>query len=210
MGKDPAFLFYPSDFLSGTMLMTDEQAGKYMRLLCYEFLNGRLIKEDMIKICKEEDKDIFKHFQVDENGLYFNNRLEQEKTKRAEYSEGRRRNRESKQKTHVEDPPNTKDVKNNLFHEHMENENTNGDVNEEIDSTSIEIIEYLNSKAGTNFEVTEETKAVIRARIDEGYTTRDFYTVIDNKALKWKNDSNLVTHVTPSDLFNKSFGKYLN
>ena len=28
--KDPAFLFYSSDFLSGTMLMSDEDVGKYI------------------------------------------------------------------------------------------------------------------------------------------------------------------------------------
>ena len=34
--KDPAFLFYSSDFLSGTFTMTNEQIGKYIRLLCIQ------------------------------------------------------------------------------------------------------------------------------------------------------------------------------
>ena len=34
-GKDPAFLFYPNDFIVGTLMMTDEEVGIYIRLLAY-------------------------------------------------------------------------------------------------------------------------------------------------------------------------------
>ena len=30
--KDPAFLFYSSDFLTGTMFMSDTQLGKYIKI----------------------------------------------------------------------------------------------------------------------------------------------------------------------------------
>ena len=33
--KDPAFLFYSSDFLSGTMLMTDEEIGQHINYYVY-------------------------------------------------------------------------------------------------------------------------------------------------------------------------------
>ena len=39
--KDPAFLFYSSDFLSGTMLMTDEEIGQYIKLLCLQHQKRR-------------------------------------------------------------------------------------------------------------------------------------------------------------------------
>jgi len=32
--KDPAFLFYSGDFKSATELMTDEEVGIYIRLIC--------------------------------------------------------------------------------------------------------------------------------------------------------------------------------
>jgi uncharacterized protein YdaU (DUF1376 family) len=41
--KDPAFLFYASDFLTGTMFMTNEQVGIYIRLLCSQHQHGGLI-----------------------------------------------------------------------------------------------------------------------------------------------------------------------
>jgi len=94
--KDPAFLFYPSDFLTGTMLMTDEQVGKYIRILCLQHQCGRLSDEDMLKICKTYDKDIYRKFLTDENGMYYNERLENEQIRRSAYSESRKANRLSK------------------------------------------------------------------------------------------------------------------
>ena len=50
--SDPAFLFYTSDFLTGTMLMSNEHVGKYIRIMCYEHQHGRLTEEDMLKTCQ--------------------------------------------------------------------------------------------------------------------------------------------------------------
>ena len=71
MSKDPAFLFYSSDFLTGTALMSDEQVGKYIKLLCYQHQKGHLTERDMLKICSTHDEDIFSKFEKDENGLYY-------------------------------------------------------------------------------------------------------------------------------------------
>ncbi|TRZ80528.1 DUF1376 domain-containing protein [bacterium] len=49
--KDPAVLFYTQDFITGTILMTDEQRGKYIMLLCLQHQNGKLTERDMLKIC---------------------------------------------------------------------------------------------------------------------------------------------------------------
>ena len=37
MGKDPAFLFYPGDWTSGTQGYTFEEKGAYLTLLCVQF-----------------------------------------------------------------------------------------------------------------------------------------------------------------------------
>ena len=86
INKDPAFLFYSSDFLTGTMFMTDSQLGKYIKILCTQHQKGHLSEKDMLKICKRYDKDIFEKFVKDENGKYYNIRLEKEIEKRSAYS----------------------------------------------------------------------------------------------------------------------------
>jgi len=123
MAKDPAFLFYSSDFLTGTMLFTNEQVGKYIRLMCFQHQHGHLSKQDMLKICDTHDDDIFSKFVSDADGKYYNERLETEISKRIAYSESRRKNRESK-----------KDMSNicKSYVEHMENENEN--INIDINS----------------------------------------------------------------------------
>lgn len=38
----PAFQFYASDFMGSTGEWTDEEVGRYMRLLCHEWMNGSI------------------------------------------------------------------------------------------------------------------------------------------------------------------------
>lgn len=124
--KDPAFLFYSSDFLSGTMLMTDEEVGKYIRLLCLQHQKGHLKEKEMLSICKVFNEEIFSKFIKDEEGNYYNERLEYEANKRKAYSESRRNNRKKKEETKTYE----KDMKNicNSYEEHMENENINKNI----------------------------------------------------------------------------------
>tara|TARA_R100001377_G_scaffold79082_1_gene57134 strand:+ start:2982 stop:3680 length:699 start_codon:yes stop_codon:yes gene_type:complete len=121
MSKDPAFLFYSSDFLTGTMFLTNEQIGKFIKLLCVQHQKGRLREKDMLKICKTYDEDVFEMFKKDDENLFYNERLEVEVNKRKAYSESRRNNR--KKKTVI--PKNTSKT----YVKHMEDENENENIN---------------------------------------------------------------------------------
>lgn len=122
--KDPAFLFYSNDFLSGTLLMTDEETGQYIKLLCLQHQKGHLKEKDMLNICKSYNEEIFSKFKKDKDENYYNERLEYEVNKRKAYSESRRNNRRKKETYE-------KDMKNicNSYEEHMENENVNENIN---------------------------------------------------------------------------------
>ena len=134
VNKDPAFLFYSSDFLTGTMFMSDTQIGKYIKILCTQHQKGHLSEKDMLKICKRYDKDIFEKFVKDENGKYYNIRLEKEIEKRSAYSKSRSDNRKNKI-----------NFENICFSyvKHMENENINiNNINN--------ILEYINNNKLNN------------------------------------------------------------
>lgn len=92
MKKDPAFLFYTGDFMAGTYLFTDDQVGKYIRLLCLQHLKGELTRKDMLTICKAYDSEIFQKFTRTERGTFVNIRLAEEVTKRRKYTESRSKN----------------------------------------------------------------------------------------------------------------------
>lgn len=105
MSKDPAFLLYPQDFLVGTMTMSNEQVGKYVRLLCLQHQTGHLTEDDMLDICEAKDVKIWRKFKQDSEGLYYNERLELETEKRKKYTDSRRKNLQSKKphmKPHME------------------------------------------------------------------------------------------------------------
>lgn len=123
--KDPAILFYTSDFLTGTFTMTDEQVGKYIRLLCLQHQKGYLSEKDMLNICKSYDEDIFNKFTKNGDGKYYNERMKIEAEKRKNYAESRRNNRLAKKDTTESD----EDINNisKSYDKHMENENINID-----------------------------------------------------------------------------------
>lgn len=74
MAKDPAFLFYASDFLTGTMFMNNEQVGIYIRLLCSQHQHGGLIDKISFNSMVGENIIIRSKFTETESGFY-NERL---------------------------------------------------------------------------------------------------------------------------------------
>ena len=90
--KDPAFLFYSSDFLTGTILMSNEQVGKYIKLMCLQHQIGHLKEEDLYQIIDKNDTKILSKFVKDSEGKYYNKRLELEIEKRSKHKEKQREN----------------------------------------------------------------------------------------------------------------------
>jgi hypothetical protein len=114
MAKDPAVLFYTSDFLSGTFTMDDSQVGQYIRLLCLQHQKGKLTQKDMLSICKAYDVEIWDKFKV-EDGLYYNERMLNETIRRQKFSESRRNNAKSPKKESTSE----------AYAKHMETETEN-------------------------------------------------------------------------------------
>ncbi|MCT7737821.1 MAG: conserved phage C-terminal domain-containing protein [Lactobacillus iners] len=73
------------------------------------------------------------------------------------------------------------------------------------------VIKYLNAKAGTNYRATNKaTQRLIKARFNEGMTTKDFKKVIDNKCNDWLKDPKMCGYLRPATLFGSKFESYLN
>ena len=74
-----------------------------------------------------------------------------------------------------------------------------------------EVISYLNQVTGKRFLPNGgQTKAFIRARVNEGFTIDDFKRVIDKKGSDWLEDPQMNTYLRPSTLFGTKFESYLN
>ena len=83
---------------------------------------------------------------------------------------------------------------------------------DETKGKAVEIIDYLNDKAGKRFShKTKETAKHINARLKDGYTVEDFKRVIDNRVMKWSRDKKMKEYIRPDTLFTPTnFEKYLN
>ncbi len=189
MAKDPSFLFYSDNFLSGTMFLTDEQCGKYIRLLCAQHQTGHLSEKNMIFICKTYDKDIFEKFKIDDNGLYYNERLEYEIKKRKTYSESRSNNKKGKTK---------KEIICKSYDNHMGNGNGNGNI---IKDDILNITIY----AFENFWNDYDKKVGDRKKIEKKYNS-----ISENDRLLIKEHIPKYKESQPEKQFRKNPETYLN
>lgn len=91
MAKDPAFLFYPGDWLGGTLGMTFEEKGAYLDLLIYQFNRGAFSEKQAISVLRNTVlwETLKSKFRFD-GALYSNNKLQEEKERRQKYTESRR------------------------------------------------------------------------------------------------------------------------
>ena len=104
--------------------------------------------------------------------------------------------------------------------EQEQNRNNNKNVKNEKNVKEhipyVEIVDYLNKKAGKKFKsTTNKTREQIKARWNEGHRLEDFKQVIDVCCQKWKgqifsNGQKGDTYLQPSTLFNGKFDERLN
>lgn len=90
--QDPAYRLYTADFLVRNFDITDEQMGKFIRLLCYQHQNGHLSEETMKSFCKGVDEMVFSRFSRDGQGRYYNLEMEKEVQRRVEVSKTKSEN----------------------------------------------------------------------------------------------------------------------
>lgn len=159
MAKDPAFLFYPGDYVSGTMGMTFEEKGAYMDLLMLQFNRGHMNTHMIQHTVGHLWEQVKCKFIQDDEGLWFNVRLDFEKEKRKTFTESRRNNIKPKEKPKKE--PSYETHMNTHMDSHMENENEN--INKDIINNKSkcnfeEALEYISIRLGTEQGKTEAQK----------------------------------------------------
>lgn len=136
MGKDPAFLFYSSDFLNGVADLTMEERGQYITLLCLQHQKGSLTQKTIRLSVGSVSVDVMSKFTKDQDGNFYQPRLREEIEKRANFTESRRNNGFKGGRPKANGKPNGY-AKDNL----MEDENINEDVNKNINK--IKVIDQL-------------------------------------------------------------------
>ena len=176
--KDPAFLFYPNDYLGGTMGLTFEQKGAYIDLLMMQFNRGHMTLHMIGQMLGHNFDNIWDaisdKFKIDADGLYYNERLEIEQNKRKMFSDSRRNNISGKNQ-YTDKPKKTTSKKGGHMTLHMEDENVNviiskikdlfdeKYINESVYKTIFTLLK--------NYEKQQIIDAIIWARSDDFWKT---------------------------------------
>jgi len=97
MSKAPAFQFYAGDFLIGTMGMSDEDIGVFIKMLCRQWIDGslpnnqKMIKK-LINSRKVPSEMVMHKFEICDDELLRNGRLEETRKERQAFVESRKEN----------------------------------------------------------------------------------------------------------------------
>ena len=212
--KDPAILFYTSDFLTGTMFMTNEQVGIYIRLLCAQHQHGGIIDKVTFNSMANQHEIIRCKFEETETGFY-NIRMTSEMEKRSKKStnmsetakkvwEARKSNTNVKHKYNKSNT-NVKEKDTKV----IQPENENESINDKGSYNSF--INWFNKKLNTRFRGDKNSKSAFNARISDGYKPIDFEVALNSILADNFHKEKNYKYVTPEYLLRPAqLEKWLN
>ena len=126
MAKDPAFLFYPGDYLRDTQTLSEKTQVAYDRIMCEHMRNICITQQQLKFFTKRLNSDEIEELMFTlkkVNGGFQIEWVAESIEKRRSYSESRRENRKGKSK---------KDML--TYDKHMENENEDENTNKDINA----------------------------------------------------------------------------
>jgi hypothetical protein len=219
MAKDPAFLFYSSDFLNGVADLTMEERGQYITLLCLQHQKGSLSEKTIRLQVGSVSVDVLKKFVKDKEGNYYQERLKDEIEKRANFTESRRNNGFKGGRPKANAKPNGY-PKNNLMEDEDDNEdvNINKDDNEKLEMpfTSENFIKYWGiwkdyKKKEYNFKfksIASEQAALNKlVKLSQGYEATAIKIIEESLANNWKGFFQLKNENNGNNNYSKSAPK---
>lgn len=230
MSKDPAFLFYSSDFITGTITMSDEEIGMYVRILCMQHQTCHLDAKTMQKLCGGiVPPAVMAKFVIDSDGRYYNERLESEMIKRKE--KGKKNKKNADMRWHKVRTANAVPFINENVIENKNEVDTskekegqgektnptpdpksmyNPEVQSKVAQNIYAITDYLNSKTGGNLRNDHHAYcSTIWQRLQDGYTLEQMRSIIDTMVPMWLHEQKTRLWLVPTTLFGDNIDKYL-
>jgi len=179
MAKDPAFLFYPGDYLRDTQCLSQNTQVAYDRIMC-EHMRNICITQDQLnfftKRLSEDEKSELLMILIKKDCGYQIEWVAESILKRKDYSDSRRKNRTSKS--------------NNIYKsydEHMVNENENENKEENKNKKRV-VKKIFISPTFEEFKeyCKQEGYLGIAERAFKGYDVADWHDAKGAKIINWK------------------------
>lgn len=186
MANDPAFLFYPGDYLRDTQCLSEPSQVAYDRIMC-EHMRNICISQAQLKfftkrLTDEQKEELLMVLTEKSEGFYISWVVDSIEKRRA-YSESRRNNRKSTVKIEEEKP---KDIS-LTYDQHMDNENEIVIDKELLDS----IMVFFNFTESANFNKMRDIRAFLICMASQNkidYFKKQFldYCKVKNENPKFK------------------------
>lgn len=164
MSKDPAVLFYTSDFMIGVVGLTMQERGQYISLLCTQHQQGHLSEKTICLllgiVSVSEIPDVMEKFKVDESGKYYNERMELEAEKRHNFVESRKENAKLGGRPKKNESKHINNHTKNHMDTHMGNVNEDKD-DSILDSSNMELREN-NEDSNVDIPILTKTEKELR------------------------------------------------
>lgn len=232
MSKDPAFLFYPGDYLKDTQCLSAGPQVAYDRIMCAH-MKHICITQDLLnfftKRLNDDEKSELMLVLEKIDGGYQIPWIVESISKRVNYSDSRRKNRAGKKKSydsHMENAIENENV--------IDIENQKGGLGEKTPDTILppsdprslyapemqakvrenifELTIYLNSKTGGTLDPHHHQYcSTIWQRLQDGYTFEQMRAIIDTQVPLWIGDAKTRQWLVPTTLFHVDYiDKYLS
>jgi hypothetical protein len=213
--KDPAFLFYPADFLVGCSDLTMIERGQYITLLCLQHQKGHLSKKivglslgiEWVSLSEE----LRRKFKEDEAGLIYNGRLDREMLQRTQFVEKQRNNgksggrpKKAETRTKPKQNPNRTQTEPSRDENIIEDDNKVNNEDKRVQGENEDTYEVLD-------EFSFENVWTMYGRKGNKKTSNRRWDALTNKAKQLA-----ITHIpryvdsTPNIQYRKNFETYIN
>jgi uncharacterized phage protein (TIGR02220 family) len=78
-----------------------------------------------------------------------------------------------------------------------------------LKAAAVSVLEYLNKKTGCTFRPLPANIEIIAARLKDGATVDELFSVVDRKCAEWRSDEKMAKYLRPKTLFNRTnFAQY--
>lgn len=175
MAKDPAILFYTSDFLTGTIMLTHEQTGIYIRLLCILHQHGGEIDQESFNAFIGSHEILRSKFKYTEDGKVYQGRLMEEMAKRSKKSSSLSENAKKRWQKQCKSNAIAYDL-----HMPIEDENANEKNKELLIQKTKEVFEFFCLTLGSKILLSPERSRLIEHRLKEGRSMEELKKAIVN------------------------------
>lgn len=233
------YKLYIGDYRRKTAHLSLSEHGAYKILLDHYYATGEPLPHDVTALCRivsaqtDEERQAVSRvaeefFPPNGDGRRHNKRADEELSQYAETVEHNRRvgrlggrprkpgNNPSGFENETRNKPEW--VPGNNPNQKLETRSQNTEVQipektntlSSLRSTAREVLEFLNTKTGKNFQPVPANLDLIIARLKEGATLRDCRQVIARKMIDWETDPEMQKYLRPATLFNRTkFANYI-